>query len=54
MEESREDVVKTEDEGNIVFLERGGRTFKIINHYTDGQTYTDIIKNALRRELETD
>jgi len=36
----------------ITYVERSGKTFAIIEHYTGTQSFTDIIKNALRREVE--
>jgi len=38
----------------IITIERNGRTFQFIDHYTPGQTFTDIVKNALRRESDSD
>ena len=40
------------DGGNITYLERGGKTFMIIEHFSGDQTFADIVKNAVRREFE--
>lgn len=47
------EIIKTEDKKNITYLERNGKTFMIIEHYSGEQTYVDIIKNAMRREFES-
>ena len=44
----------TKDEKKITYIERNGRVFPIIEHFSDSQTYLDIIKNAMRREAECD
>jgi hypothetical protein len=54
MDESKRDVTKAKDENTITHLERNGKSFLIIEHFSEGQTYTDIVKNALRREFESD
>lgn len=54
MVESKTETNKTEVDNRITYLERNGRTFAIISHFSDGQTYSDIVKNALRRESEHD
>ena len=38
----------------VITIERNGRTFLYIDHYSPGQTYTDIVKKALRREFESE
>lgn len=52
MDEAKEELAKAEDD-NITYIERNGKTFMIIEHFSNGNTYTDIIKNALRREFES-
>ena len=52
-----ETTVKTEPtketKNKIVYIERNGRIFTIIEHFSGKQTYADIVKNALRREAES-
>jgi hypothetical protein len=45
---------ETDPDKRIITIERNGRTFQFIDHYTPGQTFTDIVKNALRRESDDD
>ena len=45
---------KTTAEKPIITIERNGRIFQFIDHYTPGQTFTDIVENALRRESDSD
>lgn len=52
MDDIKKEPAKAKDD-NITYVERNGKTFMIINHFSSGQTYTDIIKNALRREVES-
>ena len=40
-------------ENNVVAIRQGGKTFLFIDHYAPGQTFTDIVKSALRREFES-
>jgi hypothetical protein len=40
-------------ENNLVAIRQGGKTFLFIDHYAPGQTFTDIVKTALRREFES-
>jgi hypothetical protein len=40
-------------ENNTVAIRQGGKTFLFIDHYAPGQTFTDIVKTALRREFES-
>lgn len=54
MDESKTDTAKAENENTITYIERNGRSFMIIDHFSEDQTYTDIVKNALRRELKND
>lgn|GEM_PF-5791334 len=44
--------IKSSDEKNITYIERNGKTFTIIEHFTGTLSYLDIVKNALRREME--
>ena len=43
---------KVPDKPGSVFVNSGGTTFEIIEHYRCEQTYLDIVKNAIRRECE--
>lgn len=52
MDETKTDIVENKDGNNITHLVRNGKAFTIIEHFLEGQTYMDIIKNALRREYE--
>ena len=54
MEDASNTIDKINDKDKISYIERNGKTFMIIEHFSEGQTYTDIIKNALRREFESD
>jgi hypothetical protein len=45
---------KIEGENPVITLERNGRSFPIIEHFSEEKTFTDIVKNALRREFEAD
>ena len=47
------ETTKNNDKKKIIYLERNGRIFPIIEHFSEEKTYTDIIKNAVRRELES-
>jgi len=45
---------ETANKKPIITIERNGRTFQFVDHYSPGQTFTDIVKNALRRESDSD
>lgn len=53
MDEVKTEVTEKADNANISYIERNGRTFMIIEHFSDDQSYMDIVKNALRREAES-
>jgi len=52
--ESGNTTTATKDDKNITYIERNGKTFVIVEHFTGTNTYLDIVKNALRREAELD
>ena len=52
MDEAKNEPTNVEDKA-ITYIERNGRTFMIIEHFSGSQTYTDIVKNALRREFDS-
>ena len=53
MTNSKTDTTKTEEKPTITYVERNGKTFEIIEHFSEKRTFTDIIKNALQREFES-
>jgi uncharacterized membrane protein YvbJ len=53
-ETERTSAEQTATEKPIITIERNGRTFLFIDHYSPGQTYADIVKSALRREFESE
>ena len=54
MTDSKTDTTKTEEKTNITYVERNGKTFEIIEYFSEKRTFTDIIKKPLQREYESD
>ena len=53
MSETTNGTTLTEDKNtNTRYLKSGNTTVKVTEHFSGEQTYLDIIKAALRRELE--
>jgi len=44
---SNNTITKDEFEQTITTIERNGKTFMFIEHFSDEQTYEDIIKNDI-------
>ena len=45
------DVKDTNENMNTFYIKSGTTTVKVVEYFTGGQSYSDIIKTALRREF---
>ncbi|MDL2287378.1 hypothetical protein LJB90_02290 [Eubacteriales bacterium OttesenSCG-928-G02] len=52
MEKEEKQAVENTEEPKITYIEYNGRTFEVIQHFSGEQTFSDIVKNAIRREFE--
>ena len=52
MSDTKKSNPSTNENENITYIERNGKTFEIVNHFNGTSTYLDIVENALRRELD--
>jgi len=50
LDENKNAVITAEEE-NVITVKTRGTTFTIVEHFSNEQTYLDIVKNAIRREF---